>query len=261
MTSQPLARPAVCRSLLVVFLIITMAACGAADDGRSELHFLLWRQHQPEPLERAIQAFEQAHPDVTVVRHMGSENVTDYYREVTTKLRNRDPDIDVFFLDVIWPAEFAARGWLAPLDARLSAVAREAFFPAPLEADTVEGSLYAMPFSIDVGLLYYRSDLLAKYGFEVPATWDELLAQADTILAGEDDPDLYGYAGQFDLYEGLICNVLELLTARSGSLADVSGRPTILTPELTATLEWIRGELFHHPGAPRRASDYLLTAK
>jgi multiple sugar transport system substrate-binding protein len=261
MSVDRLRRPAIGRRLLIALGVVTLAACGSGGDARTRLHFMMWRQHQPEPLERAIRAFEDARPDVEVVRRLGSENVSDYYREVTTKLRNQDPDVDVFFLDVIWPAEFAARGYLEPLDARLGQAERDAFVPAPLEADTVDGTLYAVPFSVDVGLLYYRADLLTKYGFEAPRTWDDLVRQADTILAGEDDPDLTGYAAQFDRYEGLVCNVLELLTARGGSLADASGQPTIDTPELVATLTWIRDELIHNAGSPRRASDYLLTAK
>jgi len=258
------ARPPRPRGAAVVVLFVVLgaiAACGGGGDDGRELHFLFWRQHQPEPLERAIQAFEAAHPDVTVVRHIGSENVSDYYRELTTKLRNQDPDVDVFFMDVIWPAEFAARGYLAPLDDRVGAAGRDAFFPAPIRANTVDGTLYGLPFSIDVGLLYYRTDLLEAHGFQAPETWDELLAQADAILAARPDADLYGYAGQFDRYEGLICNVLELLAARSGSLVGPDGRPQVDTPEVAATLRWIRDELIHNPAVPRRASDYLLTAK
>jgi multiple sugar transport system substrate-binding protein len=265
MSFQRLTRRGAPRRFVVLVSLVVgaaAAACGGGgEDAGRDLHFLFWRQHQPEPLERAIAAFEAAHPDVNVVRHMGSENVSDYYRELTTKLRNQDPDVDVFFMDVIWPAEFAARGYLAPLDERIGPDGRNAFFPAPIEANTVDGALHAMPFSIDVGLLYYRADLLREHGFEAPATWPELLEQVDAILAGASDADLHGYAGQFDRYEGLICNVLELLAAGSGSLADADGRPQVDTPEVLATLRWIRDELIHNPAAPRRASDYLLTAK
>lgn len=227
------------------------------------IHFLMWKPHQPKPLEDAIARFEKENPGVRVARHIGSENASEYYRELTTKLRNRDPDLDVFFLDVIWPPEFVARGYLQDLSERFPPGERKNFFPGPLSADTVDGRVYAVPYNIDMGLLFYRKDLLEKYHFKPPATWDELLRQADAILKGEGkvNPDLTGYAGQFDKYEGLVCNVLEFVESRGGSFLDDSGRPAVNSPAVIGAVRFVRDELIHNQDHPRRASDYLLTAK
>jgi trehalose/maltose transport system substrate-binding protein len=245
---------------LIVLLCVLPGCTKSVPD--NTLHFLMWKPHQPKPLEDAIARFE-AQTGVHVIRHIGSENASDFYRELTTKLRNRDPDLDVFFLDVIWPPEFTARGYLADLSGRFPKAEQAHFFPGPLKADTIDGAVRAVPFNIDVGLLFYRKDLLEKYHFNPPANWAELIAQTDAILAGEGaaHPNLIGYAGQFEQYEGLVCNLLEFVESRGGSLLNAEGRPALTSPEVIAAVRFIRDELLHNPAHPRRASDYLLTAK
>jgi multiple sugar transport system substrate-binding protein len=250
-------RPA-CWLLLILCLL---PGCTKASPANT-IHFLMWKPHQPKPLENAIARFE-AQTGIHVVRHVGSENASDYYRELATKLRNHDSDLDVFFLDVIWPPEFTARGWLADLSGRFPDSERAKFFPGPLKADTIDGAIRAVPFNIDVGLLFYRKDLLEKHQFSPPTTWTELLEQSDAIIAeeGAARPTLIGYAGQFDKYEGLVCNALEFIESRGGALVDDHGRPALASPQAIAALRFIRDELLHNPAHPRRASGYLLTAK
>ena len=58
--------------------------------------------------------------------------------------------------------------FLAPLDELVGAPALGDFVPLLLELARVEGSLYGLPRNIDVRLLHYRTDLIAR----PPATWD-----------------------------------------------------------------------------------------
>jgi len=76
--------------------------------------------------------------------------------------------------------------FLAPLDGVVEPAALEDFVPLLLELASVGGSLYGLPRNIDVRLLHYRADIIAR----PPATWDELLALAREHSA---PPELYGF--------------------------------------------------------------------
>src|SRR5687768_14863833 len=140
----------------------------------TELHFLMWKPHQREPWQRAIRDFEAAHPGIRVRIEEGPHSSSELHAMLVTKLRARDPRLDLFLIDVVWPAELAAAGYLEPLDDLFDREARARFFPGPIEADTVGGRLVAAPFNVDAGLLYYRKDLVDR----PPETWDQLARQA-----------------------------------------------------------------------------------
>ena len=203
-----------------------------------ELRFVTWRSDSPWVWDRAIKDFEARNPGTKVVREVGPHSSTEFHDLVTQKLRNRDPQMDVFFMDVIWPAEFAAAGWALPLDDFFSAAEQQKFLEAPILANRYRGRVYGVPVFIDAGLLYYRRDLLAKYGFLPPQTWPELVRQARKILAEEKEPQLTGYSGQFKQYEGLVCNMMEYILSNGGALWDERGLASAL--QLASSKEAVR---------------------
>lgn len=203
-----------------------------------ELRFVAWRSDSPWVWDRAIKDFEARNPGTKVVREVGPHSSTEFHDLVTQKLRNRDPQMDVFFMDVIWPAEFAAAGWALPLDDFFPAAERQKFLEAPILANGYRGRIYGVPVFIDAGMLYYRTDLLAKYGFSPPQTWPELVRQARKILAEENEPQLTGYSGQFKQYEGLICNMMEYILGNGGALWDERGLASAL--QLASSKEAVR---------------------
>jgi len=81
-------------------------------------------------------------------------------------LEGRSPDFDVISMDVIWVPEFARAGWLKNLSNLLPEDERREFFHGPMDAVTYKDKVYAIPWYIDAGILYYRKDLLKKYKAE-----------------------------------------------------------------------------------------------
>jgi len=207
------------------------------------LHFVTWKPDQPAVWDDAVRRFESEHPGITVVREVGPHSSTAFHDLVTQKLKNRDPGIDVFFVDVVWLAEFAAAGWALPVDDRFTAEDRADFLAGTIRASTWKGRLYGVPAFVDAGMLYYRKDLLEKYRLGVPATWEELETAARHVVTAEkrENPDLVGYSGQFKQYEGLVCDLLEFVTANGGSFVDESGARATLGDERTlAAIRWVR---------------------
>ena len=139
-------------------------------------------------------------------------------------LEGDSPGFDVMMLDVIWVPEFARAGWLLDLTPRLAADELAAFFPSTVEAATYGGRIWGMPWNMNVGLLYYRSDLLAKYGLAPPATWTELVAAGRARSApprGTRGSTAVLWQGK--QYEGLMVNVLEGLWADGTELLGAGG--------------------------------------
>src|SRR5271166_3040550 len=91
---------------------------------------------------------------------------------------------DVYGIDVIWPGILNENFIdLKPYFAKEIA----GDYPAMIAAAyTVDNKLVAMPYSVGLGVLFYRSDLLQQYGYRAPPkTWDELETMAARIQAGE----------------------------------------------------------------------------
>jgi multiple sugar transport system substrate-binding protein len=205
-------------TVLVFFVLFSCSFVFA----KTEIRFVTWKSQFPKVWDQAIGEFEAEHPGLKIVREIGPHSSTDFHDLVTQKLKNRDPEMDVFFMDVIWPAEFGAAGWALPLDRYFPPAERGKFLVAPMLANTYRGQIYGVPLFIDAGMLYYRKDLLARYGFSPPRTWLELVAQAKAVLAQEKDPHLTGFSGQFKQYEGLVCNMMEYVLSNGGALWDAN---------------------------------------
>jgi trehalose/maltose transport system substrate-binding protein len=117
---------------------------------------------------------------------------------------------DVYLIDVIWPGTLGT--YFLDLKS-YSGQDSAGHLPVLLTNDTVQDRLVSMPFYLNVGMLFYRTDLLAKYGYShPPATWEELERMAARIQQGErasGNRDFWGYVWQGEAYEGLTCNALE----------------------------------------------------
>jgi trehalose/maltose transport system substrate-binding protein len=113
--------------------------------------------------------------------------------------------------------------------------------PKLIETGTVDGRLIAVPWSVSVGLLYFRYDLLMRYDRAVPRTWAELEETASYIQAREREAghdDFWGFVFQGAAYEGLTCNALEwIASADGGNLVDEAGNLTLDRPAAVAAVE------------------------
>ena len=182
--------------------------------------------------EQAANAWaEQTGHRVTVTTP--PQKTDERYFKYLVDLGAGDSRIDVYQIDVIWPGLLAKH--FVDLKQYLSAEDIQQHFPAIVANNTVDGRLVGMPWFTDAGVLYYRKDLLEKYGLPVPQDWSEL---ADTALyiqtqerkAGH--AELWGYVFQGAAYEGLTCNALEWIAAYGGgTVVGANGAITINNPQ------------------------------
>jgi len=148
--------------------------------------------------------------------------------------------VDVFQIDIVWP------GLLGPdmIDLRKyipqSVTAQD--FPRIIEADTWHGKLVALPWLTNAGVLYYRTDLLQKYGLKPPETWQELSQEAAIIQKREraaGHSRFWGYVFQGKAYEGLTCDALEWVASfGGGTFVAPDGKITADNPDAANAIAW-----------------------
>lgn len=157
--------------------------------------------------------------------------------QMISELRSGSGRFDVLNIDVAWTAEFAAAGWIAPLERDRFPV--DSFLPPVVDTATFENRLYALPYVTNAGLLYYRKDILDAAGEQPPRTWAELERQARALAPRY---GIDGYAGQFLPYEGLTVNVTEAIQSAGGTvLGDDGHRVAVDSAAARAGLEFLAG--------------------
>jgi multiple sugar transport system substrate-binding protein len=176
-----------------------------------------------DPIPGLLREFEAANPGVRVRSEALPWSSDDQHQLYVINLEGGSAGFDVMMLDCIWVPEFARAGWLYDLTGDVTADELAAYFPSTVDNATWNGRVWALPWNMNVGLLYYRADLLAKHGVAPPATWDELTRAVAKIRAAERDPRLDGYVWQGKQYEGLAVNVLEAMWANDTTLLGEDG--------------------------------------
>lgn len=243
------------------FIIVLSILTGCTRDGgmkdvegRARIVFAHFKVPSPEVLSGLIEAFERQNPGVKVIEEILPTSTDQQHQFYVTALEGRSAAFDVFALDVIWIQEFARAGWLLDLTPELGAKRLAGFLPGPVEAATYKDRIYAVPWFANAGILYFRKDLLSKYGFAPPRTFTELSHQARAILEGEQDPDLKGFVWQGKQYEGLICVALEFIHGNGGSVLE--GRQSALRDK--QAVEAL--QLMHDLIAVDKISPHLVTS-
>lgn len=208
-------------------------------------------------VERNIEAFEAANPGTSVEWLKVSDVPGDSRKLYVTGLTAKSPTPDVFAIDVIWAGEFAQRGWLEPLNDYLGEEAIAAYNPSFLSAATVEGKVFAAPLYVDGTHLFYRSDLLEKYGIAVPKTWEEVISASKTVMEGEGNPQLYGFVSMWAKIEGLFMNWLSFINGNGASFFDADGNVAVNSPEAIAATQTMVDMLYEDKIVP----DSILTMR
>ena len=178
---------------------------------------------------------------VKVVPHPAASDAS--YSQLARAFSTHSSSIDVAMIDVVWPGAFAP--FLVDLKPKLGAQSK-IHAQGIVQSDTIDGKLVAMPWFGDFGMLYYRTDLLKKYGYsKPPTTWDQLFAMAKKIEDGEkaSNPNFSGFVFQGNAYEGLTCDALEWIASSGGGDFINNGKATINNPKAAKILDLFRSQI------------------
>ena len=194
-----------------------------------------------EVLRAALDRYEEETGNTVNIVSM-PERTTDQFAQFKLWLSAGSEDIDVYRLDVIWAPQLADH-FIDLTEPTADIIDR--FVPAAVESQTVDGKLVALPMFLGAPALYYRADLLEKYGKEVPETWEELTATAREIMQAERDAgndEMWGYVYQGAAYEGLTCNAMEWIASNGGGhVVEPDGEISVMNDKAIAALELAAG--------------------
>jgi ABC-type glycerol-3-phosphate transport system substrate-binding protein len=216
-STNPIAAAAACRCFLL-WLFVIQAACGSQKAPGSLVFAGSAVGREGEILRRQLASFEARH--LVHVEITSVPDAADQQHQLYVQWLNAHAsEPDVLQLDVIATPEFAAAGWILPIDTFQPAATE--FFPATIEANRWKGSLYALPWFVDVGMLYWRTDLLNA----APATFDELSRVVSRAQREHGVP--FGFVWSGARYEGLVTVFLEYLHGFGGQFFDTAGRVAV----------------------------------
>jgi trehalose/maltose transport system substrate-binding protein len=178
---------------------------------------------------------------VTVVPHPPASDAS--YSQLARAFSSKSSSIDVAMIDVVWPGAFAP--YLVNLKPKLGKQSK-LHLGSIVANDTIKGKLVAMPWFGDYGILYYRTDLLKKYGYKAPPkTWADLFKMAKKIQDGEQksNANFAGFVFQGNAYEGLTCNALEWIASAGGGHIIDNGKVTIDNAKARTILDAFRQQI------------------
>ncbi|SFW75223.1 ABC transporter substrate-binding protein [Amycolatopsis australiensis] len=235
-------------------IVLAVPACGSGGDdpaaqnrtGRGPITFVQGKDNTGD-VKNIVAKWNTRHPDQPVTLKEQTDNADQQHDDLVQHFKSQDAGYDVVTVDVVWTAEFAAQGWLQPLEGDFAIDTRD-LLKAAVAAATYQGKLYAAPATSDGGMLYYRSDLVPK----PPATWDELRADCDIAKVH----GMACYAGQFAKYEGLTVNAAEAIHAAGGQIVGADGKTAAVdSPEAKRGLGFL-ADAYRRGDIPKEAVTY-----
>ncbi|MFI0730919.1 ABC transporter substrate-binding protein [Streptomyces sp. NPDC021225] len=254
------------RSAGFVAAALVLTACGSSGgsdsgeqagdpsfEGRGPITFVAGKD-TTGTVQAALDRWNRLHPKEQVSFIQLPTDADSQRREMIQNAETKSDAYTVLSLDVVWTSEFAAHRWIEKLPENQFPL-RKMLKPV-VETAEYRGALYAVPFSSDGGLLYYRADLLKKAGIAgPPTTWSRMKADCAKVKRLPEAKDMSCYAGQFRKYEGLTVNFSEAVQSAGGVVTDAGGKPDVDTPEAKKGLDFLVGS-FKDGTIPKEALTY-----
>ncbi len=225
--------------LLAAASIIALSASGALAETTLHALFMSQAAYSEENIQDMTAEFEAANPGITVeMEFVPYEALHD---KVVAASGAGDNGYDVVLFDVIWPAEFAERGFLMDVSDRIPADLTNQIFDGAWTTVEYQGKRFGMPWILDTKYMFYNREMLAEAGFDAPpATWAELLVQAQAIK----DQGIVEYplVWSWSQSEAMICDYTTLTAAFGGDLF-TDGVPAFAEGGAKQAVEYMHGSL------------------
>ncbi len=191
-------------------------------------------------LQDLIAEYQIDHPDIDIDIVLASP--THRERRLLTALAS-GIDLGVFEIEPVLMTNWAEAGYLLPLDDVAADIGLDDYTPGSLFVHN--GHVYALPYSASVYGLWVRTDLFEAAGLPLPTTYQEVLAAAEALTAG----DVYGIALPGGQNIATVNYFSTFLWQNGGDYFSCDGEVVFGSPEaLEAVKRWAELTRYAPPG-------------
>lgn len=181
---------------LAFFVCLTAAVpfvwgCGDASDGKIEVEIVQYKPEAANYFKTVEEAFNASHNDI----HLTINSPNDAMTILKTRFIREDyPDIigiggDInysYFVDADILADVSGYGGMQDINEGYLEIAEA------LELVPVDGT-YILPYAANAAGVLYNREMFEEHGWQIPETWDEMLALCDQIQAEGILPFYFGF--------------------------------------------------------------------
>lgn len=173
-------------------------------------------------------------------------------------LRSRSDGIDIFAVDLIWIPRFAK--WAYPMQTSFDSLTLGRVNQMALKACSHDSSLVAFPLFLDLGVLYYRRDLLktlpdaasVEKKIQNSITWDEFIS-LEKFFANKNNPYYVFTGGDF---EGMICCFHEMLSDKESRDIFKNNMVDFTSPAANKALKQLVDLIYRYKASPMEVTGF-----
>src|SRR3954466_5500994 len=195
---------------LAALAALTASGCGGSSSkgGPTTLNWYVFNEPSGSFTKAAEKCSKDSGGKYKIVTQALPTDADQQRELIVRRLAAKDSSVDIIGMDVIWTAEFAQAGWIKPWTGERRTAAQRGKLIGPLRSVRYKGRVWAIPFTSNTQLLWYRKDLVPK---PPPSfTWDEMIGEA--VKKGK------AVEVQGNQYEGLTVWVNALVDGAGSSL-------------------------------------------
>ena len=228
-------------ALIVIFILSLKLLSACNNNSVTTLSFVV-SQGEIEYFKPLVEQFNDRHQDIKIklpddIKANDSDQLKEIYKsDFSKELRL----YDLIYLDIVWVPEFAEIQGLLDISKDFpSKELKKEFLESEVNDGMYNNKMYRIPFRTDMGVLYYRKDLLEQANEEPPKTFDDLLRISQKVK--QQQPDIeYGYLWQGRKTEAIAAMFVEVLEGYGGFWINTENNQVGLDkPEAIAAEEFL----------------------
>lgn len=227
-------------SIFLIFILLFLSGCQSTNtnvnDPEGVVTISVAKPKHLAGFDQIVDEFENLHPDIRVNIIEMPKSLSERHSVYISALSGKDSYIDIYWMEDFWMNEFIDCGYLLNLNSYMKFDTNQ-YMEKAVDKFSQTGQMYALPFALDVGFLYYRKDLI----HEIPKTWNDVFS----YIKNRNSSNMEGIALEDSPSEEMFFNIMELKDAFGGDM-----KKSLLTYKNMLELD-----------KKQSRGDYLLTFK